>query len=62
MKKKIEIEIDEFTGLAEINSQDRELVEEAMEASKDSYSPYSNFRVGAAVRLKSGKISKSRRL
>ena len=35
---------------------DRELIECAIEARKKSYSPYSNFRVGAALMGKSGKI------
>ena len=35
---------------------DRELIECAIEARKMSYSPYSNFKVGAALVGKSGKI------
>ena len=35
---------------------DRQLIECAIEARKMSYSPYSNFRVGAALVGKSGKI------
>ena len=35
---------------------DRQLIECAIEARKLSYSPYSNFRVGAALVGKSGKI------
>ena len=35
---------------------DRELIECAIEARKMSYSPYSNFRVGAALVGKSGKV------
>ena len=35
---------------------DRELIQCAIEARKMSYSPYSNFRVGAALVGKSGKI------
>jgi cytidine deaminase len=34
----------------------RELVKAAMEARKRSYSPYSQHKVGAAIRLKNGKI------
>lgn len=33
-----------------------ELIEAAIEARERAYAPYSNFRVGAAVRTKSGKI------
>nr|WP_317356467.1 cytidine deaminase [uncultured Tyzzerella sp.] len=34
----------------------KELVKKALEAQKFSYSPYSNFQVGAALLTKSGKI------
>lgn len=34
----------------------KELVHEAIEARKNSYSPYSNFSVGAALLTKNGKI------
>ncbi len=35
---------------------DAELVEEAREARQRAYAPYSNFKVGAALRTKSGKV------
>ncbi len=35
---------------------DKELMELAVEARKKSYSPYSNFKVGAALLAKSGKV------
>lgn len=35
---------------------DQELMALAVEARKQSYSPYSNFRVGAALLAKSGKV------
>ena len=35
---------------------DRELVAEALRATRRSYAPYSNFHVGAAARLRSGRI------
>ena len=34
----------------------RELVEKALEARKNSYAPYSDFRVGAALLAKNGRI------
>ncbi len=40
----------------ELDSNDQKLLAEAENASADSYSPYSRFRVGAAVRLEKGKI------
>lgn len=36
----------------------KELIKQAFEAQKASYSPYSNFQVGAALLTKSGKIYK----
>ena len=43
-------------GMAELNEQDRQLVEAARKATKGSYAPYSKFCVGAAVRLLDGTI------
>lgn len=43
-------------GMAELNEQDRQLVEAARQATKGSYAPYSKFCVGAAVRLLDGII------
>lgn len=40
----------------EMDAADRELLREAHFAVGDSYSPYSNFKVGAALRLESGEI------
>lgn len=40
----------------ELASEDKVLVETAMQATDNSYSPYSKFRVGAAVRLAGGKV------
>lgn len=38
----------------ELNDEDRCLVEKAKQATSRSYSPYSNFKVGACVRLANG--------
>jgi len=43
-----------LTGPADLDPEDRELLEQARKALADSYSPYSGFRVGAAVRLEGG--------
>lgn len=43
-------------GMAELNEEDRELVEAAKQATDGSYAPYSKFHVGAAVRLQNGTI------
>lgn len=40
----------------ELTPADAELVESAKQATETSYSPYSHFQVGAALRLESGEI------
>jgi len=52
--KQISVRVEEFTSLKELNNSDRELLEQATQASETSYSPYSTFRVGSAVRLTNG--------
>ncbi|MBQ2508706.1 MAG: cytidine deaminase [Bacteroidales bacterium] len=42
----------------ELTEQDRTLLEAAIEATDTSHSPYSHFRVGAALRLASGETVK----
>ncbi len=44
-------------SLDELCCEDKELVQQAMAATANSYSPYSHFRVGAAVRLKNGLVT-----
>lgn len=41
----------------ELAEQDRQLIDAAKEATERSYAPYSQFRVGAAVRLDDGTIA-----
>ena len=45
-----------YCRFAELNKEDRELVVAAKRATAGSFSPYSKFRVGAAVRLKNNTI------
>jgi cytidine deaminase len=46
-----------LTGVGEVNeSIFREMIAVAKEASRQSYSPYSNFRVGAAILAEDGQI------
>ena len=45
-----------YASAAELDAADRELVEAAREACGSAYAPYSNFHVGAAARLRSGKV------
>lgn len=47
-----------FCQIDELSNDDRALVETAMEATDNSYSPYSKFRVGAAIKLADGKVIK----
>ncbi len=44
-----------FCKLEELPKEDQRLVEKAIIATKNSYSPYSRFRVGACLRLANGK-------
>lgn len=54
--KKIDITYHEYASLDELSAQDRKLAEEAIEAMKGAYAPYSHFHVGAAIRMSNGKI------
>lgn len=56
MKKEFAFEYQHFQPLKKLTSDDLELVERAKEACESAYAPYSDFQVGAAARLKSGKI------
>lgn len=53
--KNIIITIEEL-DLIDLPSADQELVGHAKAAAADAYAPYSHFRVGAALRLNSGRI------
>lgn len=52
----IEIAFKEYNTLIELDKPTRDLCAEAVKAMQGSHSPYSKFRVGAALRLQSGKI------
>lgn len=54
-KKKIILDY-ESLGHGELPAADAVLVKKAMEATSRSYSPYSHFRVGAAILLSNGEI------
>lgn len=55
-QKSISISYKEYTSNEGLDSRDMELLERAQLAAKGSYAPYSNFNVGAAVRLSNGEI------
>ncbi|MHB1178588.1 MAG: cytidine deaminase [Daejeonella sp.] len=52
----ITISYEEYSSVDDLNPDDKDLCLEAVKAMANSHSPYSEFRVGAAVRLQSGKI------
>ncbi|CAN5247370.1 cytidine deaminase [soil metagenome] len=52
----IQISYKEYAVLTELSQTDHNLCREAVKAMANSHSPYSKFRVGCALRLKSGKI------
>ena len=54
--KRLEINYIEYDSPSEMTAEDRLLLKNAMEALEGSYAPYSNFNVGAAVRMSDGSI------
>ncbi|MEY4594791.1 MAG: hypothetical protein RIQ47_1201 [Bacteroidota bacterium] len=58
MSRKIELkcELTEFDTENELSVEDQELIRAARESTKHAYAPYSEFQVGAALRLDSGQV------
>ena len=56
MKKAYTFEFDSYGSHAELSADDRQLLSEAQQACNSAHAPYSQFRVGCAARLKSGRI------
>lgn len=56
MENKFSFEYQHYDSLDSMPAGERELVEEARRATGRAYAPYSKFQVGAAARLRSGKI------
>ena len=54
--KKIIISYTEYDNTGELSAQDRILAEAAVKATRNAYTPYSHFNVGAAIRLSNGEI------
>ena len=54
--KEIKIAYLEYGSPDELDALDRSLAQAAIEATSQSYAPYSNFNVGAAVRMSNGEI------
>ena len=57
-KKTLTIDYTEYDSVDELEPKYKELMQAATEALKGSYAPYSNFNVGAAVRLRNGIVVK----
>lgn len=57
-EKKINVTYQEYSSVEEMTPEDQALVAAALEAQKGSYSPYSDFQVGAALQLANGVIVK----
>jgi len=55
-EKNISFTYKEYESPEELGTEDQELIVSAKEAAKLAYAPYSRFRVGAAIRLESGRI------
>ena len=56
MEKSLELKYIHAEKIEMLPAADRELIAEAQKATEKAYAAYSNFKVGAAVRLRSGKI------
>lgn len=58
MAKSVRFNIEwlEYDSADDLYTEDRELVMHAMDATEKAYAPYSNFKVGAAVRLENGEV------
>lgn len=56
MEKELKICYEHYDSLEEMSQSDREVVLAAQEATRRAYAPYSHFNVGAAARLRSGRI------
>lgn len=55
-KNKIEIEYTEYQDLNELVEADVELIQKAVNNLKNSYSPYSQFKVSSSILLENGEI------
>lgn len=56
METRFSFNYEHYAALAELPEADRKLVAEAERATANAHAPYSKFRVGAAARLRSGRI------
>ena len=56
MKQQLNIAYEHYDSIEQISEADCDLIMAARKATAQSYAPYSKFKVGAAARLKSGRI------
>ena len=56
MKTEFNFRFDRYASVAEMPEDEQRLVEQAQLACATAHAPYSNFHVGAAARLRSGKV------
>lgn len=56
MEKTFRFEYAHYDSPAQMSEEDRQLIDEALRATEGAYAPYSHFKVGAAARLRSGRI------
>ena len=56
MEKQFSFDYEHYAALSELSEADRLLVAEAEQATEKAHAAYSKFRVGAAARLRSGRI------
>ncbi|HIV32182.1 MULTISPECIES: cytidine deaminase [unclassified Alistipes] len=56
MEKQFRFNYEHYASLEAMPEADRQLVREAERATANAHAPYSEFRVGAAARLRSGRI------
>src|SRR3954466_4468364 len=55
-ERELKFTLSVFENISELSKEDAGLLAKAKSALKDSYSPYSNFKVAAAVLLANGEV------
>jgi cytidine deaminase len=55
-KRKLNISYEAYASVDELGAADRSLLAEAKACLDDSYSPYSQFKVGCAIKLANGEV------
>ena len=55
MKRTLELNYEHYDTISDLDVADQVLVSQAEVATENAHAPYSNFHVGAAVRLRSGR-------